>query len=228
MSLHEVTPAQSAPRYEFSRDWFTRNLPLFERYLVHLKNRPCRLLEIGSYEGRSTTWLLDNIATHPSAVIDAVELQEHPQLRTNLTATGHAEKVRLHFGPSVVVLRTLPFDIFDFVYIDGCHWTVETLEDAVLAFRLAKSDAVVAFDDYLWDDPQQNEQGRPKEAVDAFLAIYADQIELLHRKYQVWTRKKRPEEIIHSRRPAIYSELQKWIRQPRKKFLALTRPLGFI
>jgi hypothetical protein len=55
--------------------------------------------------------------------------------------------------------------------IDGCHWTANVLEDAVLAFPLLKPAGIMAFDDYLWDDPECNQEGRPKEAVDAFLAI---------------------------------------------------------
>jgi len=38
--------------YEFSDDWFRANVWLFERFLGELKDRPCRLLEIGSSEGR--------------------------------------------------------------------------------------------------------------------------------------------------------------------------------
>ena len=75
-------------------------------------------------------------------------------------------------------------------YVDGCHWTANVLEDAVLAFRLLKPSAVMAFDDYLWDDPGHNQEGRPKAAIDVFLSIDAQKIELLHRDYQVWVRKK--------------------------------------
>ncbi len=47
----------------------------------------------------------------------------------------------------------------------------------------------MAFDDYLWDDPQWNQDGRPKEAVDAFLAVYSGKIDVLHHEHQVWIRK---------------------------------------
>ena len=89
-----------------------------------------------------------------------------------------------------MVLRTLPLDSYDFAYIDGCHATINVLEDAVLAFPLLKAGAIIAFDDYLWDDPKWNQEGQPKEAIDAFLSIYASKIELLHREYQVWVRKR--------------------------------------
>ena len=205
-------------RYEFSNDWFNKNAPLFDRYLSHLRDRPCRMLEIGSYEGRSLVWLLENVVTHADARIDAVDLRENPRLRPNLAATGAPGKVSFNLGRSADVLRTLPADSYDFAYIDGCHWAVETLEDAVLSFRLVKAHGVIAFDDYQWDDPEENQFGRPKEAIDAFLTICGGHVEVLHRGYQVWVRKRAPHEVERPRlRPLKWQP--HWLRQPRKAFM---------
>jgi hypothetical protein len=38
--------------YNFTADFFSANIHLFEQFLGDLKDKPCRLLEIGSYEGR--------------------------------------------------------------------------------------------------------------------------------------------------------------------------------
>jgi predicted O-methyltransferase YrrM len=200
--------------YDFSKDRFTGNIPLFGQYLARLKDRPCRLLEVGSYEGRSAVWMIDNVATHDDARIDTVDLRDDPRLRRNLAATGHPDKATVHIGPSGAVLRTLPFDSYDFAYIDGCHWTMEVLEDAVLAFRLVKPGGIMALDDYLWDDPEYNQEGRPKEAIDAFLTIYADKIDVFHKHHQVWLRKKLPNEIVIRKRPPF------WFRHPRRWFFA--------
>src|SRR5262249_12540169 len=106
--------AMTAAKYDFSSDWFADHIPVFERFLGHLKGHPCRLLEIGSYEGRSTTWLVDNIATHPSAGIDAIDMDDNPRMRRNLAATGQPEKVTFHVGKSAERLRALPFGAYDF------------------------------------------------------------------------------------------------------------------
>ena len=132
------------------------------------------------------------------------DLFEQARLRHNLATSGSG-KITFHLGPSAVVMRTMPLDAYDFAYIDGNHSTVNVLEDAVHAFRLLKPDAIMAFDDYLWDYPDLNQEGRPKEAIDAFLDIYRDKIELLHRGLQVWLRKKQPHEIIHTPRPVLPS-----------------------
>jgi predicted O-methyltransferase YrrM len=184
--------------YDFSHDWFSGNIRLFERFLSPLKGQPCRLLEIGTHEGRSASWLIDNIASHPLSLLETIDICENEKLRPNLAATGQPSKAIFHLGASVEVLRRLSFDTYDFIYVDGSHSTVNVLEDAVHAFRLLKTGAIMAFDDYLWDkprsicDPKWNQHGTPKEAIDAFLKVYSHEIELLHRGYQVWIRKTIP------------------------------------
>jgi predicted O-methyltransferase YrrM len=100
-------------------------------------------------------------------------------------ATGQPDKAIFHLGASAEVLRRLSFDTYDFIYIDGCHSTVNVLEDAVHAFRLLKMGAIMAFDDYLWDHPKSQPAWTPKKAIDAFLKVYSHEIELLHRGYKV-------------------------------------------
>jgi predicted O-methyltransferase YrrM len=177
---------RAAPGYEFRVDWFSARIPRFERHLSHLKGRPCRILEIGAHEGRSTCWMVENIATHEDIHIDTIDVVEHPGLQRNLDATGRSDKITFHRGLSGDILRTLTFHGYDFVYIDGSHAAVSVLEDAVYSFRLLKAGGIMAFDDYLWED----KASRIEVAVDAFLSVYAAEIEILHHGYQVWVRKK--------------------------------------
>ena len=39
---------------------------------------------------------------------------------------------------------------FDFIYIDGSHYSKDVLEDAILAWRLTKPGGVIIFDDFNW------------------------------------------------------------------------------
>jgi predicted O-methyltransferase YrrM len=176
-------------RTQFNADWFSHNIPRFGKHLRHLRDTPCRALEIGTHEGRATTWLLQNILTHRHARIDCVDIVVQDNLWDNIKAAGGLQKVMLYRAPSAEALRLLPLGAFDFVYVDGSHSTLNVIEDAVLSFRLAKAGAVISFDDYRWNDPDFNQNGTPKPAVDFFLQVYRPKIEVLEHGYQVWVRK---------------------------------------
>jgi predicted O-methyltransferase YrrM len=110
-------------------------------------------------------------------------------LRHNLCETGAEFKVDVQIGLSRDVLHTVPFATFDFAYIDGSHWSCDVLEDAVTVFRRTKIGGLIAFDDYVWDDPKYNQHGTPKPAIDAFLTCYKHKLKVLEHQYQVWIRK---------------------------------------
>lgn len=180
---------QQAPeRFAFTSDWFCGNEKHFAKYLGHLAGTPCKILEIGCYEGRATVWMLENIATHPSATIDCIDSREQPSFWRNVLAAKSPEKVSLDTGLSRDLLRTYATNAFDFVYVDGSHGTVDVLEDAVLSFRLLKLRGIMGFDDFEWKD-RASPDGTPKPAIKAFLNIYKPKIAVLLKDYQVWIRK---------------------------------------
>lgn len=174
---------------QFQFDWFSHNIPSFEKHLAHLRDTPCRLLEIGCHEGRATTWLLENIANHEGSRVDCIDTHVQDVFWPNIAAAGGVQRVSFHRGTSQEVLRLLPINVFDFIFVDACHWTQNVLEDAVLSFPLCKTGGVIAFDDYLWDDPAFNRHGCPKPAVDFFLHAYADKLRVLELEYSVWITK---------------------------------------
>jgi hypothetical protein len=134
--------------------------------------------------------LLDNILIHPDARIDLIDPYIQDVLNENLEKTGGIDKITVHQDFSNKVLRTFPFEKFDFIYIDGSHNVINVLEDAVLSFPLLKAGGILAFDDYLWNDPRYGDGTYPKPAIDDFLMIYKHKINLLYKSYQVWIQKK--------------------------------------
>jgi predicted O-methyltransferase YrrM len=175
--------------YKFVYDWFSPNIPVFRRILEPYSGKPCKVLEIGTHEGRSTTWLLENILTHHDSRILCIDILKEEMLEHNLGETGAPWKVELKIGPSRDILTVVPASEYDFAYVDGSHHACDVLEDAVLTFRKVKVGGIIGFDDYLWDDPNFNQHGTPKPAIDAFLACYAHKVEVIENGYQVWIRK---------------------------------------
>jgi hypothetical protein len=182
-------PGQITQGYAYTADWFSSNIPSFWKHWKVLRGTPCSILGIGCFEGRASTWLLQNIAFSPDSRRLCLDCNDQPLLWPNITQAGGEKRTEFRRGISRETLRTLPTAAYDFIYIDRAHSTIDVLEDVILSFRLAKPGAVIAFDDYLWNDPQQNQLGIPKPAFDAFTTIYAKKIELLKSNYQVWLRK---------------------------------------
>jgi predicted O-methyltransferase YrrM len=126
-----------------------------------LSGTACSILEVGGFEGRVSIWLLQHIATSPDSRLLCLDRNDQPLLWPNITQAGGEKRTEFWRGISRETLRTLPRVAYDFIYIDGAHSAIDVLEDAILSFRLAKPGSVIAFDDYLWNDPQHNQLGVP-------------------------------------------------------------------
>jgi glycosyltransferase involved in cell wall biosynthesis/predicted O-methyltransferase YrrM len=187
--------------YQFTQDWFSGNIPIWEQRLKYFVNMPeLNVLEIGSWEGRSTCWLIDNIMIHDSSKITCVDTFEgsieHNTYDTsylqsigsrfdfNINKTGFPNKVQKIVGQSHEVLRTLPLNHYNLVYIDGSHVASDVLEDTVLVWQLVKVGGFIIFDDYLFGFPE-NPAWNTKNGVDAFMKVFNEKFRLIHKAYQI-------------------------------------------
>jgi len=78
---------------------------------------------------------------------------------------------------------------YDFIYIDGSHIARDVLTDACMAWPLLKKGGIMVFDDYMWGEPRDILH-RPKPAIDAFVNIFAEEVDMVHMGYQLIVRKK--------------------------------------
>jgi predicted O-methyltransferase YrrM len=180
---------QGSNQYSYTTDYVTPNLSNWEKALGHLAGKPLiRMLEIGSYEGRSSVWFLQNILTDPSARLVCVDLFPTEDLalrfRHNLKLTGAADKVDVRPGRSEQVLTTLGLESFDAIYVDGGHALAVVLVDGLLAWRCLKPGGIMIFDDYLWEMNSPIHQ-RPQQAIDMILDLLKGQYQVLWKDYQV-------------------------------------------
>lgn len=161
------TPAEDIPR--FSENWFEHNIPHWQRWLGDFRGRSgLRALEIGSFEGRSTLWLCENILTADDCRIDCVDLfapdpvygDYHARFRRNTAA--HAHKIVEHAGDSFNALRKVE-GAFDIIYIDGWHSAFGAMADGVMSWPLLKVGGVMIFDDYLWVPPKLGKPTKPNK-----------------------------------------------------------------
>lgn len=177
---------------EFTTDWFGRYASywtsLFADHGWH-PGEPRTVIEVGSYEGRSALWMLENLLQHPQSrlyCVDTFHDREDPdsywhRFEANVLASPHSGKV------TVAASASLPFlagfvaagSKADFVYVDGSHRAAEVLEDLVLAFHALRPGGIIICDDYLKAAPPGDlTLGSPKLAVDAFTTIYRDRLDI--------------------------------------------------
>jgi len=191
--------------YRFTRDWFYWVPALWEKLTPTLPARK-NFLEIGSFEGRSMVWTVENMLMDGGSIdcIDTFEGGEEYADETLHTAETNFEYNRnlveqnfpmrgvyKHKGLAVNCLAKLMVKNthqYDFIYIDGSHTARDTLTDACMAFHLLKNGGLMVFDDYLWGDPKDILH-RPKLAIDAFINIFAEKVIVQHMGYQLVVRK---------------------------------------
>jgi tetratricopeptide (TPR) repeat protein len=179
----------AARGYQFTQDWFTHNIVVWQYYLQDLANKPgINVVEIGSFQGMSTCWLLDHILTQPTARITCIDWHFQKQYHPNIEKTEAAYKVTKFQGKSQEILPTLAADAYDLAYIDGCHKATSVLEDTLLSWKLVKLGGLIIFDDYEWFEPETNVQVT-KIGIDTFLSVFENQIEVLHKSYQLIVKK---------------------------------------
>ncbi|NER34840.1 MAG: tetratricopeptide repeat protein [Oscillatoria sp. SIO1A7] len=183
--------------YSISTDCFTGNISIWQKYLQPLAHSPgINVLEIGCFEGMASCWLLDNILTHDSARITCIDNFEGVWEKTkndpnanrtveqrfdfNIAISGSANKVTKLVGLSQEVMRSLPLNSYDLIYIDGSHKASDVLEDAVISWRLLKAGGWIIFDDYNFvfrDNPNWN----TGLGIDAFMSVMQEQITVIYR-----------------------------------------------
>ena len=195
----------------FTSDWFSQHIPDWRKHVVsRFAGKPdVQWLEVGSFEGRSALWALDNFLDGPGSTIACVDAWE-PTVPSNggdfeatfdANVKGHSNLLK-YKDRSRDVLPLFPSDYYDGAYIDGSHETSEVLSDAELVLPLLRSNALLIFDDYellekpcKWGDfLNPNAKRAPvfgvREAVDMFLRKREGEFEILHRGYQLFLKRK--------------------------------------
>lgn len=195
---------QSNEIYNFSNAWFEGTRHIWDVLIEQLC--PKRILEVGSYEGRSACYYIDKIGSKRDLDLHCIDPwsnfpnNENLFIKNTNIAIGNcinSISLNIHKGKSITELPKLLSSgfqsYFDLVYIDGSHRAQDVLFDAVLAFQLTKCGGLIVFDDYLWNINDGNDISpleTPKIAIDAFTNIYLTKIKIIHAHlYQLYVQK---------------------------------------
>ena len=195
--------------YQYTKDWFAQAEQVWPQLIPLLPARK-KFLEVGSFEGRSTVWIVENMMEDGGEIycIDTWEGgEEHSEedmspaednfrhnrkLLMDKYADRHISIIKetsLAGLASWLLSSEFSKEIFDFIYIDGSHIAKDVLTDACMAWPLLKLEGFMVFDDYAWGNPR-DALHRPKIAIDAFTNIFGETAEIVHVGYQLVVRKK--------------------------------------
>lgn len=189
----------------FTQNWIDNKgiVQYWEKYLSEFKGKPINMLEIGSFEGRSTVWFLENILTHQESSINCIDTFSGDQqaVDMNVSLKGVKErflentkkyinKVFLTIKDSQSALKTIQPYKYDLIYIDGSHYQTDVLHDAVLCWDILKKDGILIFDDYGMEFIDANQRKyNPKLAIDSFIKVYEPHLKILHTEWQMIIKK---------------------------------------
>lgn len=185
---------------DFTSDWTSANFTMWRRMLSPLRDAPLRILEIGSWEGRSAVFFLNFFERATIVCIDTFggspeEYSVYQHLGAQLAGIeARFDRNLAPFGPRVEKIKSRSQPAleglavkgrrFDLAYIDGGHRRDDVMADSAGVWRLLAPGGIVIWDDYEWGKSLPPDE-RPQPAIDDFLRDHAGQYRLLGRTYQL-------------------------------------------
>ena len=189
---------EQAKSLTLDNDWFSDNIHTwvraFERCGLYEKDA-LKCMEIGSFQGQSAYFTLSEFKNAQLTCVDTwkgadgEKVDEVTEKAFDDNLKPFANRLMKYKGKSYVFFHDhFESEIYDFVYIDGSHYSDDVMLDAVRGFQMLKVGGLMIFDDYLWhyyDRPIDN----PAGAVHAFLRMKHFHHEFIGFDYQLVIRK---------------------------------------
>jgi len=194
--------------YKFTERWFDDQIPAWEQAFKAYDRCIFRVLEIGCYEGRATTWLCENIldeaiydvvdtfegSLNEAGMIQAVSLLAEDKnylektFKHNISFFEDRIDFHIYKGYSQQVLPQLYTlgNKYDFIYIDASHKADDTFVDAYWAHKMLNNGGLLIFDDWGWKDPRDlSPNNSPEMGIRQFMTLYSQDYKMLFHGYQI-------------------------------------------
>jgi predicted O-methyltransferase YrrM len=221
-----ISSPKQAFKFNPTQNWTVGHgrYPTWLSLLKYVKSESPKVLEIGSWEGRSGVFFLQNLCGRKGDLtcIDHFDLlrtkegrERHERVIHNFGLTGGKHRVLCEYsvpGLYKLLLEALssPEPGYDWIYVDGSHEGDDTCLDGELAWRIAREGAVFVFDDYRWIREPETSRHHPRRGIDAFLQLHKGEYEILTGsepdQYQMILLKKSPLRIGFAARGHTYND----------------------
>jgi hypothetical protein len=205
----------------------------WDKYLSKFVGKKINCLELGSYKGDATSWMLTNLCTNPLSKVYSVDAWEgSPEyinvefseiekiFDENVKKTGRSNqnvKMKMYTDKALIILKEDNI-YFDFIFIDASHEAKDVLKDAILSWDILNENGILIFDDYKWDKLNKD-YFCPGIAIDSFVHIYSPQIIVLYKGYQYIIEKKLKKHIEKPQLSKYYKLMEDITALPHCDFL---------
>ena len=165
-------------KYNFNVFWFMNNLEIFNYFFPRDFNKSFTYLEIGSYEGMSLLYLLEN---YKNVKITAIDLWNDSNIEISFNKnTNKYSNLKKIKSDSIIALRELNKnkEKFNYIYVDGFHDGAHVIVDAIEAFKLLDINGIMILDDFMQVD--KNIAYQSYEGIFYFLGLFRKEIKILY------------------------------------------------
>jgi len=185
-------------------DWFTMKISILVHYLNRYKfNSEINVLEIGSFEGRSSIFFINYFNNINLICVDTWEKTDQEtdkEMQINIdfriveknfdnNIKSYGSNIKKYKSTSKTFFENNDFKNFDFIFVDGCHKYEDVINDATSSFKSLKKGGFILFDDLNWFY-YKNLKENPSYAINKFLKNFQNQIEIIFADKQLLIKKK--------------------------------------
>ncbi len=155
-------------KLKLDSNWYAGNfyywLSLFDQFNIYKKEK-LNILEIGSWEGLSSFFILYKLPNSKLTCVDTWQGSDEQNAATKETSEV-LQKTELNFDNNLKIfndrltkIKATSYQYFndnnkknfyDLIYVDGSHHCDDVIIDAVKSFEQLKIGGLLIFDDYFW------------------------------------------------------------------------------
>lgn len=174
---------------ELTTNWLGSEVVHWFGPLAPWIEKPCSVLEIGSYEGRSAIAFLEYL---PLCRLTTVDIFIDPDVEARFDRNmapygGRATKIK---GRAIPVMEKMLDERvqFDAIYLDTGKNRAASFANSAIAWPLLRTGGVLIWDDLLWG-PERPDDSRPGPGIRLFAGMFAGCLDILHDGKQLIVRK---------------------------------------
>jgi predicted O-methyltransferase YrrM len=186
--------------YKFTADWTEPHRATWES--IFNRWQPRKILEIGSFEGRTACFFIEQISKYASAEIYCIDTwaggEEHFDVDMPSVEQNFAHNIQIAMKNALIPASVIPCkglstdqlprllvemgqESFDLIYVDGSHQAPDVLFDCLMSYHLCKKGGIIVCDDYVWRIGDILHE--PKIAIDACVNIFRDKVALINASF---------------------------------------------